>query len=728
MKRANLILLNLLITLFLLAPIIPTLAQENNDFKWLHPKPVGIELRWVKMWDANNWYVGGNGMTFMKTSNGGNTWDTRNSFLLGENNESLEFADMEFINMNTGYACGLRGKFFKTTNAGETWDSMTVGSTSALWFDMYWVDQMTCIMSGLKPNVAMLTTDGGATWTQPGTPPNYTAYSVYAFSKDSILLSCEQGRVLRTIDGGANWTTITTLSGIHLRKINFINNSTGYICGSSRNVRMTTNFGSNWTLLNSGLPNLFYYDIDFKTISDSTYIYITGSPLDIYKSKIGTNNWEALSIEDTSTQYNGYMLSSDLSVTGDTIITCGGRGFINVRYGSSDIKAFTKYVNMNYRHDIWSDGDGRIIAVGDEDDENDQSMYSTDGGDTWQLSTVTGTQETFFRISMVNSTTGYASSYGRVYKTTTGGTEWTETTQLSSGGDYYDVSFVNVNTGYTVGEDGNCFKTTNGGANWTAFSWGGAGTDDALSCSFINANTGWIGGYDGQLFKTTNGGATTFAQVSSEYDIIKLDMIDANTGWLANDEYAMKTTNGGTLWDTLQFPFSDVYPEDLDFVDDMNGIVLDYKGTVYKTTDGGNTWDVGNVSSYEVQSIYMVSPTEAYITGQYSQVFGYKDIISGTELTYNNSVPTDHYLEQNYPNPFNPTTTIKFGIPRQGLVSLKVYDMSGREVANLIDNKQMNAGQVSKQFNGSSLSSGVYFYSLVVNGQMIATKKMVLVK
>ena len=123
----------------------------------------------------------------------------------------------------------------------------------------------------------------------------------------------------------------------------------------------------------------------------------------------------------------------------------------------------------------------------------------------------------------------------------------------------------------------------------------------------------------------------------------------------------------------------------------------------------------------------MTATNRAFITGESGEIFQYQETLTGTEQIYTNNVPDGFYLEQNYPNPFNPSTTIKFGLPRQGDVSLKVYDMAGREVANLI-NARMNAGQVEQRFDGSGLSSGVYFYSLVVDGLVVATKKMVLVK
>ncbi|MGV8018533.1 MAG: T9SS type A sorting domain-containing protein [Ignavibacteria bacterium] len=89
-------------------------------------------------------------------------------------------------------------------------------------------------------------------------------------------------------------------------------------------------------------------------------------------------------------------------------------------------------------------------------------------------------------------------------------------------------------------------------------------------------------------------------------------------------------------------------------------------------------------------------------------------------------VPSKFDLTQNYPNPFNPSTKIKFSVPNYGLVSLKVYDVSGREVANLV-NENLAIGTYEFAFNASKLNSGVYFYKLS-SGSFSDTKKMMLIK
>jgi hypothetical protein len=92
-----------------------------------------------------------------------------------------------------------------------------------------------------------------------------------------------------------------------------------------------------------------------------------------------------------------------------------------------------------------------------------------------------------------------------------------------------------------------------------------------------------------------------------------------------------------------------------------------------------------------------------------------------------NNLPVDFYLEQNYPNPFNPATNIKFGVTKSSTVDLRVFDMLGREVAVLVDNQFMEAGNYSAKFNAEGLSSGVYLYQLKA-GDIKLVKKMQLIK
>ncbi|GJQ31264.1 MAG: hypothetical protein HBSAPP04_01030 [Ignavibacteriaceae bacterium] len=93
----------------------------------------------------------------------------------------------------------------------------------------------------------------------------------------------------------------------------------------------------------------------------------------------------------------------------------------------------------------------------------------------------------------------------------------------------------------------------------------------------------------------------------------------------------------------------------------------------------------------------------------------------------NGELPKEFKLEQNFPNPFNPTTKIRYALPKEALVNLKIHDMLGRVVAVLINNELQSAGNYQQDFDGSALASGTYIYILSA-GDFKFARKLVLLK
>jgi hypothetical protein len=100
---------------------------------------------------------------------------------------------------------------------------------------------------------------------------------------------------------------------------------------------------------------------------------------------------------------------------------------------------------------------------------------------------------------------------------------------------------------------------------------------------------------------------------------------------------------------------------------------------------------------------------------------------SFTEIYYDGSeLPEEYQLSQNYPNPFNPSTTINFHLPQDGFITLKLYDILGKEVTTLAEGYK-NRGRYSVSFDASNLASGMYIYRLQA-GDFVSSKKMTLIK
>jgi len=144
--------------------------------------------------------------------------------------------------------------------------------------------------------------------------------------------------------------------------------------------------------------------------------------------------------------------------------------------------------------------------------------------------------------------------------------------------------------------------------------------------------------------------------------------------------------------------------------------------TKISTVSGNGT--TNNPHSYIFEDKNLASGKYNYRLKQIDYNGNYKYYELSNEVEIGN--PEKYSLAQNYPNPFNPSTTINYELPKNNFVSLKVYDMMGREVANLVDQNQ-DAGFYSVKFDASKLSSGIYFYKIQAS-DFTAVKKLTLVK
>ena len=159
-------------------------------------------------------------------------------------------------------------------------------------------------------------------------------------------------------------------------------------------------------------------------------------------------------------------------------------------------------------------------------------------------------------------------------------------------------------------------------------------------------------------------------------------------------------------------------------------------GGVFVSTNSGTSWTQASsgLINTEIYSL-TISGTNlfagTYSSGVYRRPFS--EMIASAEMHSNET--TSHFsLEQNYPNPFNPSTTISFSLPSKSYVSLKVFDVLGREVAVFLS-EELPPGVHSRQWNAQGFPSGVYFYRLQARhadggqaGTYVETKKLLLLR
>jgi len=328
---------------------------------------------------------------------------------------------------------------------------------------------------------------------------------------------------------------------------------------------------------------------------------------------------------------------------------------------------------------------------------------------------------------------------GKIIRTTDGGENW-ENQSSGTSDDLLSVHFTDENIGWAVGGGGTApnsygivLKTTNGGTNWTILSSGI--TSFLRSVYFTDQNTGWTAGanynnYQGKILKTTDGGANWIIQFSLFNPLNSIYFFNQNIGWVVGDGAILRTTNGGIDW-INETGVTQSWLNSVHFKDEGIGwaVGYDFNGTTYgsilNTTDGGVNW-ISQLSELWLNSVYFITPYTGWAVGEFGTIL--KTTNGGITFIEGkiNEIPNTYLLTQNYPNPFNPTTTIKYQIPGLSFITLKVYDVLGKELVTLIS-EEKSVGNYEVEFDGANLTSGIYFYQLK-SGNFIETKKMLLIK
>jgi photosystem II stability/assembly factor-like uncharacterized protein len=376
----------------------------------------------------------------------------------------------------------------------------------------------------------------------------------------------------------------------------------------------------------------------------------------------------------------------------------------------------------SYLYDMWMFSTESLIVCG----EQGLILKTTNGGADWDSIPCpsASTQYIFF----LNANTGWISGGDSLIKTVNGGNTWTFLSNTSGRAPF----FTDANTGWMGAGNSSIKRSTNGGVNWTFINMPvNSITHDVY---FVNANTGFVKGTrpvsdSTYIYKTTNGGTNWNVLRGFNEIYAGMQIVDENTIYLCGFHGAFtKTTNGGAAWEGNSANTTEAL-EKVVFTDTQNGFVCGGYGVIFATTNGGSSWQDQTLQTGESFSKICFMPQNnqtGYVAGSDGAIYKTTNggVIGIQQIS--SEVPSKYSLAQNYPNPFNPVTNIKFSIPKAGNVKLAVFDITGREVAELV-NSQLSAGTYKADFNAENLSSGVYFYKLVTN-EFTEVKKMILVK
>jgi photosystem II stability/assembly factor-like uncharacterized protein len=673
----------------------------DGGYNWLLQKQIQQDV-WsnaIYVIDENHAYTSVDNKIY-KTTDGGTNWID-----VSPNLPERHYFSMWFPNPGMGlvvgkYYNGTRniGVILRTNNGGSSWNQTIVNEFSSI-YDLQFLDNSTGYFRANNDTVTFLfkTNDLCVSWqlkAQSRYGINSYQYTdsntVYAVLADSINYN-----IMKSIDGGINWQTIPSFS-IHncgIDKIYFDKTNNGLIIGSTDggSVLLRSNdSGHNWILKKFSYP-----------LTDVCFI----------------------------NQDTGFLIGS--------ICRCGGHGcwtdgriFLIKNSGETwDFKYSTEYYLQAF------------VLVNDFAAFSLEPMEYSRGGVPW------GCQ--------ILKTSDTGNNWFYIYR------NWEDSLGYSFNGS--DISFIDEENGFVVGRYGDSIssgagilKTIDGGESWN-LGWVFPDTANyefnLKSIHFINS-TGWAVGDGGIIVKYTPQIGWVKLPSVTDLPLKKVFFTDDNHGWIAggyqndNDFHPilLKTTNGGVNWNAV--PNVPYLIKDIAFLDNNLGWAIGYDssgvGGILETADGGNTWsiDTGNLPA-QLNALH-IKDNYGWAVGENGLILRTTDAGAvWVEDERDNVYPTEFVLEQNYPNPFNPTTKIKYSIPTPpsssplakgrnevGFVSLKVYDVLGREVVTLV-NEEKDSGVYEVEFNPESSiknpASGVYFYQLRA-GSYVQTRKMILLK
>ena len=390
-----------------------------------------------------------------------------------------------------------------------------------------------------------------------------------------------------------------------------------------------------------------------------------------------------------------------------------------------------------------------------------------------------GTNQNLYDIEFLNDKTGWAvGDGGNILKTTNGGTNWNSVPNPAIGKPLSSIHIVDSNICYVVGWFETIIKTTNGGNDWIVIRNNAPGFGSSYNAVFfVDESTGWIAGTGQKVLRTTNGGDSIVTDPLFAGNLQDMYFKDALTGIVTGSGTDMfKTTNGGLNWYNIVMPIGfripnfyklsfvnnltgwvagsdrrifktfdfgetwfyidsiDVSPQMrfAEFVDENTGFVGGEQGYLFKSTNGGTQWIRENSGMFPpawMASMFLFSDSVGWITGGGGKIIhttnGGQIIVGVSNSSL--SLPDEYTLSQNYPNPFNPRTIIKYSVSDRSMIEISVYSVLGKQVRTLVSETK-DPGNYEIEFDALELNSGVYFYSLSVNGEKIETKRMLLLK
>lgn len=403
--------------------------------------------------------------------------------------------------------------------------------------------------------------------------------------------------------------------------------------------------------------------------------------------------------------------------------------FLGLRPGLMEAQNFWQAVNNGLGTDtlvrtLVVRANGNIFAGTSEG-----GYRSTDHGNLWTALIPPGTIEV--QILALDPAHLYAGTGHGMFVTTDNGTTWGP---INTGfpDDLVLAIAVNSSNGHLFAgtNTSGLFRSTNFGGNWVPLT-AGLTSQDITALAYRSQSTILAGTGGEGMFVSTNNGDNWVQSIAGLPDPLILATTvkrSADVFVGTNSNGAFRSTNGGQSWVAVNNNLTN--PCVASFVVHPNGDLFagTSGGGVFRSTNDGATWNQINsgLGNLFVYALAVDSSRYIYAGTAGGGVFRSVQPVNAAPEAHH-ARPESYALYQNYPNPFNPGTTIRFQLAERARVSLRVYDLLGKEVSVLYEGRLMSPGVYEERFDASALSSGLYLYRLTANNRTL-TRKLLVVK
>jgi photosystem II stability/assembly factor-like uncharacterized protein len=352
---------------------------------------------------------------------------------------------------------------------------------------------------------------------------------------------------------------------------------------------------------------------------------------------------------------------------------------------------------------------------------------SNDEGSNWtQLKS--GLSDAKRILSIATKPGGYVfagTESNGVYRSIDNGENWTyqglsplkiQCLATNSGGTVFLGTFV-----------GGLFRTNDNGEHWGDLVGQGISNHDFRSIAINSEGHVFVGTFGGGIFRSVNNGDNFIPCNNNLTNLIIYSIAINSSGMLfagtASGVY--RSSDNGDNWTQVNNGLTS-YTINTIAINKSDDVFVGTPKGVFRSIDNGANWTLINngLSSYRTYSL-VINSNSIIFAGTQTAI--YRSIQPTTSISNRITLEQVSFsLGQNYPNPFNQSTIIGYSLPTASIVELKIYDLLGRELKTLIDERQ-NEGNHQVEFDSQKLSTGVYFYRLRA-GEFVEMKKFVVIK